>query len=321
MIVQSDFKPAWWLPHPHLQTLWPVLLRKEVKTLALQHERIELPDSDFLDVVWVGRDQLGPLVLMLHGFEGSIHSHYVKGMLHALQRSGYRGLFIHFRGCSSEPNRLLRGYHSGETQDLELIVNLVRKREPHTPLAAIGYSLGGNVLLKWLSEKGENNPLTAAIAISTPFELTKAAHRMQRGFSRFYQWYLLRCLRKRLKRKFSTPIMQHHATWLDDVKTIIDFDNRYTAPIHGFQNAHHYYLSASSRQYLSHICVPTLLLQAQDDPFMTEEVIPDPQELSSYVQLEVTAKGGHVGFVSGHYPWKPIYWLEERVPQFLSEYL
>ncbi len=145
----------------------------------------------------------GPVVLVLHGFEGSVNSHYAKGMLNAIHAHGWRAVFMHFRGCSGEHNRLSRGYHSGETGDLAFVINTLMMREAATPYAAIGYSLGGNVLLKWLGETGNNNPLKAAIAVSVPFELEKAADRLSTGFSRFYQWYLLRCLRFRLQRKFA----------------------------------------------------------------------------------------------------------------------
>ena len=314
-MTQSPFKPAWWLPGPHLQTLWPTFCRRKLKNLELRRERFELPDGDFLDLDWVG--EKGPLVLLLHGLEGSVRSPYAEGMLQALLKKGWRGLFIHFRGCSGEPNRLERGYHSGETQDLAAVVAMVKAREPSTLLAAIGYSLGGNVLLKWLGETGENNPLSAACAVSVPFELAKAAQRFQEGFSRLYQWHLLRCLRKSISRKFQ----QNGPLNLAAIKTIRDFDEQFTAPLHGFKGADDYYERSSCRQYLAKIKVPTLLLHAQDDPFMTKEVIPKNEELSAQVQLELSLSGGHVGFISGKLPWKSEYWLEQRVPQFLQAYL
>jgi predicted alpha/beta-fold hydrolase len=319
--TSSEFKPAWWLRNPHLQTLWPAILRKNIKHLLLERERLELPDGDFIDLDWIGKNQKGPLVLMLHGLEGSIDSHYAKGMLLTLSQCGWRGVFMHFRGCSGEPNRLCRNYHSGETSDVELVTQFLIKREPNTALAAIGYSLGGNVLLKWLGETKEKNPLKAAIAVSVPFELHKAATRIQQGFSRFYQWYFLRCLRDRLSIKFGLIPPSIDASLLASVHTMRDFDDKLTAPIHGFSGVDEYYSTASSRQYLKHICTPTLILHAKDDPFMSEDVIPKLDELSSSVHLEVTARGGHVGFVSGKYPWKAEYWLEQRIPSFLLPYL
>ena len=199
---RTQFKPAWWLPNSHLQTIWPSVCRPNIKSLSLTRERLELPDGDFLDLDWSGKDLPGPIVLILHGFEGSIESHYSKGMLQSINQRGWRGVFMNFRGCSGEPNRLPRGYHSGETDDVDFVVKTLLEREPKTDLAAIGYSLGGNMLLKWLGETGDENPLKAAIAISVPFDLHKAYQRIQKGFSRFYQWYLLRAIRERLLHKF-----------------------------------------------------------------------------------------------------------------------
>jgi hypothetical protein len=228
---------------------------------------------------------------------------------------------MHFRGCSGEHNRLPRTYHSGDTSDLAYLVNILQQREPDQEFAAIGYSMGGNVLLKWLGETGALNPLKAAIAVSVPFELTKAAYRLQKGFSRFYQWYLLRCLRRRLLKKYQHVAAPIEINKLVSASSLRDIDNELTAPLYGFRDADDYYASTSSRQYLRFIQVPTLLVHAKDDPFMTEEVIPEPDEYSESVKLEVTDRGGHVGFVAGHLPWRPVYWLEKRVPVFLREFL
>lgn len=315
--TQTQFKPAWWLRNSHLQTIFPVMCRPR-QVLPLETERMELPDGDFVDLNWLGKNQTGPLVFILHGFEGSIESHYAKSMMRALHKEGWRCVFMHFRGCSGEPNRLPRSYHSGDTKDAEFVVNTLQAREPATAISAIGYSLGGNVLLKWLGETDARNPLKAAVAISVPFELDKAAERIQHGFSRFYQWYFLRCLRERLLQKFAVvPTSIDPATIL--VNDIRLFDDRYTAPLHGFSGVEEYYAISSCRQYLNRISVPTLIVHAKDDPFMSADVIPALHELSPSVTLEVSEAGGHVGFVSGKLPWRPIYWLEERIPQFLRE--
>lgn len=322
---KSEFKPAWWLPFSHMQTIWPAFIKRRdlegVKELS--YERLELPDGDFLDLVWSGRDEKGPIVIMLHGFEGSIDSHYSKGMLIALKKYGLRSVFMHFRGCSGTHNRLPKNYHSGDTEDIAHLAAVLKKREPKTKLAAIGYSLGGNVLLKWLGETGKENPLESAIAVSVPFELTNAVNRIQRGFSRLYHWYLLNHVCRRLQAKFK-HIESYAAHFtieqIKTIKSIVEFDDMVTAKLHGFENAHHYYNSASSRQYLKNIKVPTLIVHAKDDPFMTPEAIPSQSELSPYVQLEVSEKGGHVGFISGGTPWKPTFWIEERAPQFFVQY-
>ena len=320
---ESQFKPAWWLRNTHLQTIWPVVCRRNIKGMQLQRERLELPDGDFIDLDWVGsKDQLGPLVVVLHGLEGSIDSHYAKGMLKKITESGWRGVFMHFRGCSGEPNRLPRGYHSGETGDVAYVISLLMERENNLHLAAIGISLGGNVLLKWLGETREKNPLKAAVAISVPFELHKAASRIQVGFSKFYQWYFINCLRDRLSQKFENqPASPWDATVFKNINTMYEFDDKITAPLHGFSGVDEYYNTSSCRQYVGHIRVPTLIVHSKDDPFMTEDVIPSSHELSPHVNLEVTEGGGHVGFVTGRYPWRPEYWLETRAPQFLREHL
>lgn len=321
---KSHFKPAWWLHNSHLQTIWPALCNKlrgiDETNTDLKRERIELPDGDFIDLDWMGKERLGPTVLILHGFEGSIHSHYAKGMLKSIYKMGWRGVFMHFRGCSGVPNRLPRGYHSGETNDVAYIIDRILDREPNTTIAVVGYSLGGNVLLKWLGECGSSNPLSAAVAISVPYQLDRVAFRVQRGFSRFYQWYLLKCARQRLLSKphYIPPIINLDS--LARAYTVTDFDSHYTVPLHGFSSVEEYYSKTSCRQYLKSITVPTLLLHAKDDPFMTEDAIPHLHELSPSVLLEVTDSGGHVGFVSGAYPWAPRYWLEDRVPEFLKHH-
>lgn len=321
MTDSITFKPAWWLRNRHLQTIWPTLCRRPVKNIQLTRERFELPDGDFVDLDWVGQDRHSPIVVILHGFEGSIDSAYAKGMLRAVTNEGWRGLFMHFRGCSGEPNRLPKSYHSGETSDVDTVINTIRKREPNTPIAAVGFSLGGNILLKWLGETNSNNPLKAAIAISVPFELHKAAEKISQGFSRLYELYMLRCVQKRLEYKFQQLPPPITLPPFSKLKTIREFDDKVTAPLHGFSGVQEYYNYSSSRQYLNKIQVPTLLVQAKDDPFMTEAVIPDQNELSEHVKLEVTDTGGHVGFVSGKFPWSAEYWLEVRVPMYLRQFL
>jgi predicted alpha/beta-fold hydrolase len=315
------FKPAWWLRNSHLQTIWPTICRGDIKTLPLERERLELPDGDFLDLDWSGKHLPGPIVMILHGFEGSIDSHYSKGMLKSINQRGWRGVFMHFRGCSGEPNRLPRGYHSGDTKDVDFVVKTLLEREPDAEIAGIGYSLGGNVLLKWLGETGDKNPLKAATAISVPFDLHKALGRIEQGFSRVYQWYLVRGARDRLLQKFEKVPAPIDISALSAVDGIQDLDGKYTVPMHGFASVEEYYTTSSSRHYLHAIKVPTLLIQAKDDPFMSTDIIPDEHELSSSITLEVTDTGGHVGFVSGAFPWRPHYWLEERVPEFLKKHL
>ncbi len=317
---EGSFKPAWWLSNNHLQTLWPTLCRRRINHLTIKRERFELPDGDFVDLDWLGKANT-PIVIILHGLEGSIDSPYAKGMLDTISRQGWRGVLMHFRCCSGERNRLPRTYHSGETGDVNLVVQALSRREPGIPIAALGFSLGGNVLLKWLGESGQHNLLKAAVAVSVPFELNKAVDRINKGFSKIYQWHLLKSLYDKMQWKFrkqAAPIM---IPPLSSLHTLRDFDEAVTAPLHGFVNAEDYYAKSSCRQYLRNIHVPTLLLQAKDDPFMTEDLLPGLDELSSSITLELTDKGGHVGFISGTLPWRAEYWLEKRVPLFLKKYL
>ncbi|MGA7801971.1 MAG: hydrolase [Gammaproteobacteria bacterium] len=319
MIVRSDFRPAWWLPGPHLQTLMPNLLRSPSRT-GLRRERLELADGDFLDLDWAGPAD-GPLVLVLHGLEGSIRSPYAAGILNALARHGYRAVLMHFRGCSGEPNRLPRSYHSGETGDLDAVVRELKHRYPRRTLFVLGYSLGGNVLLKWLGEQGRDAAVDAAVAVSVPFELSQAGRRLRQGFSRGYQWHLLGRLRRSVRikaRRMKLPIAVDH---LAAMRTFRQFDDQVTAPLHGFRDADDYYRRCSSRQFLAAIAVPTLIVHALDDPFMTPEAVPTGAELSPQVTLELASTGGHVGFVAGSLPWRPRYWLEERICSEFTRHL
>jgi predicted alpha/beta-fold hydrolase len=313
-IVPAAFRPAWWLPGAHLQTVWPALAPRRL-SLAIQRRRVELPDGDFIDVDWVG--ERGPIVVVLHGLGGASDSHYVRGMLNAIARRGWRGVLMHFRGCSGEANRLARGYHAGETGDLDTFITMLRHNEPQTPLAVIGYSLGGNVLLKWLGERGDAVPVRAAAAVSVPFDLANAAARVHQGFSRVYEQRMLRSL----KAVMSLKAAQQPLPWNDRVIAAItslrEFDDRITAPLHGFRDADDYYARASCKPYLAAVATPSLVIHAADDPFMSPSVVPTARQLSTAITLELSNHGGHVGFVAGQ-PWAPHYWLESRVPAFLA---
>lgn len=317
MIVPSRFQPAWWLRGGHAQTIWPTLLRPRVR-LPVRRERVSLADGDFIDVDWAG--DTGPIVIVLHGLAGSIDSHYVRGMLRAFARRGWRGALLHFRGCSGEPNRLPRSYHAGDTGDLDALVELLRAREPATPLAALGYSLGGNVLLKWLGEHGAAAPLSAAAAVSVPFDLAAATTHLARGFSRLYEKRLLRCLQDSLVQKSAIMDLPWRGADIAAIAGLREFDERVTAPLHGFRDADDYYARASCRPFLPGIAVPTLIVHALDDPFMPPSVVPRARELAAETLLEISAHGGHVGFVHGA-PHAPRFWLERRVPEYLAEFL
>lgn len=320
----EPFKPAWWAKNPHLQTLWASKVRRK-PPVPIRWERLELPDGDFLDLTWSDVIQNEtkspkPLVLLLHGLTGNINSRYARGMLQTVVKQGWRGVLMHFRGCSGTPNRLSRSYHSGETNDLQTVVSELFRREPHTPLFAVGYSLGGNVLLKWLAEY-PNNPLKAAVAVSIPFELQKTSYRLNKGFSRVYRFRMLQDLIKSHQEKFKTISPPFDFGNVRKMRTFREFDDAVTAPLHGFKSADDYYSKCSSRQFLSAIQTPTLIIHAKDDPFTTLDALPSIHEVSSKVTLELTERGGHVGFVSGKYPWKASYWLENRISHYLDEHL
>lgn len=324
MILKSDFKPAWWLANAHLQTAWGTIARRRAN-IPLRRERIELPDGDFVDLDWAepihpAKEQT-PLIIVLHGLGGSIDSHYARAILKAVCDQHWRAVFMHFRGASGMPNRAVRSYHSGETQDIQFVANLLKQREPQTRFFGVGYSLGGNVLLKWLGETRTENPLSGAVAVSVPFVLSNAAKRLNAGLSRIYQWFLLRHLRSVFITKYKMVKLPIDLQQLMRVKNFWEFDTHVTAPLHGFKDAADYYQQSSSRPYLKSITKPTLILHAKDDPFMTPACIPIISELAATVTLELSEAGGHVGFIAGNTLGKPEYWAEKRIINYFNELL
>ncbi len=311
VLEAQDYAPAPWLAGPHLPTLWAALCRT-VPAPPLEPERFELTDGDFLDLAWMP-DNDGPIVLVLHGLEGSHRSPYARAMLAALAAAGYRGVLMHFRGCSGAPNRLPRSYHSGDTADAAAVVDLISRRHGRPPFAIVGYSIGGNVLLKWLGETGPACPLTTAVAVSVPFDLAACADRLAQGASRMYQWHLVRSMQARFTAKFGAHNNPLGITDITALDSFWRFDDAVTAPLHGFRDVHDYYARASCRQYLRAVCVNTLILQAEDDPFVPPRAIPHAGELAHSVTLELAARGGHVGFVTGRVPGRACYWLEARI--------
>lgn len=320
---KNSFKPAWWLKNNHLQTILARFLGRR-RIIDTRKEIFELPDGDFLDCRWYGGNT-GPIVVILHGLEGSVESHYAKGMMIAAAEQGWRAVLVHFRSCGGQMNRLPRGYHSGDTGDFNEFMKALQAREPNTPMIAVGYSMGGNVLLKWLGESGENNPLIGAVAVSVPFELHKAADCIGRSVGgRFYENYFLKPMKEKLLRKMAIhprEFFKVDEITLATIRSVKEFDEYITAPMHGFKNAMDYYFQSSSRYFLQKIQVPTLIIHAKDDPFMTEDLIPTHDEISPMVHMELYERGGHVGFISGWNPLRPQYWLEQRIPAFIHEQL
>lgn len=316
MIYPSQFQAPWWARSPHLQTIMAKYLQP--KRVQYRTERLELPDGDFVDLAWAcpEQDASRPLVVLFHGLEGEVHSHYIQGMMAALQQQGWQTLLMHFRGCSGEPNRHLSAYHSGAISDPHYLLTQLRQRYPHRPIAAIGYSLGGNMLVNYLA-KYPSNPLTSAVVVSAPLQLSACAERMNRGVSRIYQRYLLSKMQHNWQQKLQRHPYHSCPVKAGALRSIREFDDKITAPVHGFHDAEDYYHRCSGLYQLADILTPTLILHAADDPFMSDAVIPDASELPPAITYELSQHGGHVGFIQGT-PWRPHYWLEQRIPAWLA---
>lgn len=316
MLVPSKFRPSWWLRNPHLQTLWAARCRR-LASPTMTRERIELPDGDFVDAAW-SQKPTGDIVCLFHGLTGCVESNYIKGIVTALENTGFAPVLMHFRGCSGEPNRTRRTYHSGHTDDIRYFINLVSDRHPDRRVYAIGYSLGGNALLKYLGEEQSDCSLSGAVAVSPPLVLAEGARRMNRGLSRGYQNHLISLMLKHHEqRRLAYPALDLPKA-PTDIQNFWQFDDQITAPLNGFDGVDHYYTVSSSRQYLKDIAIPTHIIHSKDDPFFTPDVIPTNEELSDTVAFELTQHGGHVGFVAGPLPFKPHYWLEHRIPPLLQ---
>ena len=314
--VISHFNQAWWLPGGHLQTIWSNLRKRKI-SIPLVRERLNLPDGDFLDLDWTQFEEKAPIVLVLHGLEGSISSNYAKGMLAALKCLGLNGVFMHFRGCSGEDNKSVRSYHPGETNDLDYVLQILKQRHPFKPIGAIGFSLGGNVLLKYLGETQIDNPVSCAVAISVPFLLNRFSDKIQIGLSSVYQKYFLCLLKKKIIRKARNINLPIDVKQIDSIYNFWDFDNLITAKLNGFKDAKDYYRKSSSFYYLSKIKQKTLIIHAENDPFLPLDAIPDKGQLPKNVQFKLYQGGGHVGFITGNLPWNPKYWLEEQLPSYM----
>ncbi len=323
-LTLSDFRPAPWLTGGNAQTLFGPLARHWPRPATLR-DRWELPDGDFVDV-----DRLrdapadAPALLVLHGLEGSARAPYVRGMLEQARRHGMRAFALNFRSCSDEPNRLLRSYHSGETGDLDHAVRrLVRQLAP-APLVLAGFSLGGNVLVKWLGEQGAGVPsqVRAAVAISVPFDLALCAQNLDGpGLMRcLYRTRFLRTLKRKALAK-AAAFSGLSAARVRAARTLREFDELVTAPVHGFAGAVDYWKRCSSAQFIPGVKLPLLLISSFDDPIVPAETLPrEAIAANSLVTLEETQGGGHVGFVAGS-PLAPRFWAEARALAFLRQFL
>jgi predicted alpha/beta-fold hydrolase len=317
----TRYRAAWWLPGRHAQTVAGRLVRR-ARPLSLVRERIELPDGDFVDVDVSATARAGePLVLLLHGLEGSARRGYAINTYGELAAAGIGAIGLNFRSCSGEPNRLARSYHSGDTNDLRFIVDILAERYPGSPLGIIGFSLGGNVLLKWLGEEGDDavRRVVACVAISVPYDLAACADILERSFmGRFYMRVFLKTLVAKSERKAPLLPASIDLAQARLATTFRAFDDAVTAPLHGFVDAADYYARSSSAHFLPQVRVPTLLLHAADDPFYPASRLPWPAiRANPALEAIITERGGHVGFVAGP-PWRPHFWVESEAARFLA---
>jgi predicted alpha/beta-fold hydrolase len=323
MAREIIYSPAWWIPGGHLQTLWGKLFRRQAAAPTVL-ERWDTPDEDFVELYRLQADRGAPRVVLLHGLEGTIRSHYAQGLLNEAARRGWAADLLIFRSCGSEPNLTRRFYHSGETTDAAFVLDRISREHPTSLLAIAGVSLGGNVLLKLLGERGTDLPsqLKAAAAVSVPFDLSRSSRRINRGFSRFYQKFFLSSLRRKAQEKAERFPDLASAEKISGLRTLEDFDNLITGPLHGFLDAEDYYRKSSSLPWLEHIRINTLLLSSVDDPMLPPEVLDEVRDVARRnpaLHLEFVEKGGHAGFITGSWPWRPFYYAEYRVGEFFAE--
>jgi predicted alpha/beta-fold hydrolase len=327
-VSPSPVRPGWWARGGNLQTIWGRYGRSH-GLVKLEREVLTTPDDDDLALDHVAGPADAPRVLVLHGLEGSSRAVYVQGLALALGRAGFAVTVLNFRSCARDPatgapqhNRRARLYHSGETTDLDLVVDTFSRREPRRPLLAVGVSLGGNVLLKWLGEKGARSALESAATISVPYDLGAASKYLERGFARVYAKYFLRTLKSKaadVMQRFPRETERLDLARVRGAKTLFAFDDAMTAPLHGFAGATDYYRRSSSLRYLADIEVPTLCISSADDPFLPAEVINRARSVASEdVKFSVTPWGGHGSFAYGRWPWRARYWAEEQVVRFLA---
>lgn len=325
---EYTYRPAWWVPGPHVQTLWGRLARKR-EEVPLRSERMRMPDGDEVELRRMSAPDTRshpPHLLFLHGLEGTIRSHYVPGLFDQARRRGWSADLLLFRGCGEPPNLAPRFYHSGETADLDEVLHRLIDEAPDRDLVLAGVSLGGNVLLKYLGERGTDLPerIVAAATLSVPYDLARGSRFISEGFSRVYERYFLRTLREKAFAKLARIPGLFDPAALERARTIWDFDDAVTAPVHGFRDAADYYDRSSSLRFLRSIRVPTLLVSAYDDPFLPAPVLDDVRAEAAgnpYLQTEFVSHGGHVGFVSGRVPWRPLYYGEWRAIDFLERML
>jgi predicted alpha/beta-fold hydrolase len=327
----KSFSAAWYARGPHAQTIWGRLMRPR-QLVRMEREVVETPDGDELVLDHLVSSQLSVLgsqihFVLLHGLEGSSHSVYIQGVLSIVAKRGLSATVMNFRSCARDldqvsrmlPNRRPRLYHSGETTDFDFVVRMLAARMPGAKLVALGASLGGNALLKWLGEHPDEHLITAAATMSVPYDLAAGAAHLERGIGALYVSNFLRTLKKKAKdvvaRYPDAPVDIDRAM---RARTFREFDDAATAPLHGFKDADDYYSRSSSISYLGRITTPTLCVSAEDDPFLPREALNRALAAASpAIEFIITRRGGHTGFVSGRVPWRSVYWAEELVVEWL----
>ena len=313
------YRAPWWLPGGHLQTIYPYFLLKRAPP-PYRRERWETPDGDFIDLDWISPDaESAPLVALFHGLEGGSASHYATALMRAVANRRWRGVVVHFRGCSGEPNRLARAYHSGDADEIAWILQRLRARHPSERLFAAGVSLGGNALLKWLGREraAACAVVDAAAAVSAPMDLMTAGDLLGSGLNRLYGLHFLQTLKKKSLAKLRRFPALYDAKVVRAARTLRAFDNVVTAPLHGYRDTDDYWQRASSKPDLGGIAVPTLIVHARNDPFLPGRHLPAASAVSDQVTLDFPAGGGHTGFASGPFPGN-IDWLPQRLLAFFS---
>lgn len=323
-MAEYRYRPAWWLPGGHLQTLWGKFGRRRIE-VATRLELLRTPDGDALELHHLEGKAGAPHVLLLHGLEGSRESHYVGGFLSQAAARHWGATLLLFRGCGSSANNARRFYHSGETSDLELVAKALIGRAPQIPRFVAGVSLGGNVLLKWLGEGGvTSRKMRAAAAVSVPYDLEAGARRISEGLSRIYDWSFLRSLKRKARSKLARIPDLFDDAKLARARNVFEFDDAVTAPVHGFSSAVDYYSRSSSIGFLERIRTPALLLSAVNDPFLPPAVLERVRHAAatnSCLSVEIVEQGGHVGFVEGAMPWRARYYAERRTFDFFDAVL
>ena len=318
----TQFFAAAGIKNPHLQTLLPRFIRKKALFNPIW-QTLDTPDDDFLDLAWSedpnsDSAQKKPVFVLFHGLEGCFYSPYANGLMNAFAKSGWLSVMMHFRGCSGKPNKQARAYHSGETQDARQFLEHLDEALPNSPKIAVGISLGGNMLANYLAEYRDNPLIEAATIISAPLDLAACSNRIEQGFSKVYSNYLVSSLKRSAIQKHD-QLQGELALSYRSIKRVTrlqEFDDLITAPLHGFSNAQDYYQQCSGLNKLQDISLPTLIIHAKDDPFMTDDVIPK-FVLPDNIDYRLYEHGGHVGFLSGSL-LKPQFWLEEMLPSYYA---